>query len=117
MSGAVNSGKDGVYLRHILECIVTLERYTKAGKAEFLRDTLVCDAVLRRLQIMAESTQRLSVTLKEQAPRVDWQALSGFRNVLVHDYLGGIDLDRVWKAIEIDLPLLKSEVLRLLDES
>jgi len=40
---------------------------------------------------MAESTQRLSEDLKAKAPEVDWRALSGFRNVLVHDYLGGID--------------------------
>ncbi|WP_448573711.1 HepT-like ribonuclease domain-containing protein [Trichothermofontia sp.] len=91
---------DRVYLEHILECAALLQDYTGNGKAVFMESVLVQDAVLRRLQTMAESTQRLSDRLKAQAPDVDWRALSGFRNVLVHDYLGGIDLERVWDAVE-----------------
>jgi uncharacterized protein with HEPN domain len=102
--------EDRVYLGHILECISLIQDYTANGKEEFFNNSLVCDAVLRRLQIMAESTQRLSSDLKVQAPSVDWRALSGFRNVLVHDYLGGISLQRVWDAIENNLPILKEQV-------
>ncbi len=81
-----------IYLEHILDCVTLIQDYTRNGKAAFMGSALVQDAVLRRLQTMAESTQRLSDDLKRQAPEVDWRALSGFRNVLVHDYLGGIDL-------------------------
>lgn len=102
--------EDRVYLAHILECISLIQDYTINGKEEFLNNSLVCDAVLRRLQIMAESTQRLSSDIKAQAPNVDWRALSGFRNVLVHDYLGGISLLRVWDAIENNLPVLEEQV-------
>jgi uncharacterized protein with HEPN domain len=63
---------------------------------------------------MAESTQRLSDDLKAQAPEVDWRALSGFRNVLVHDYLGGIDMERVWDAVEFYLPGLEASVQKLM---
>ncbi|MGB2926647.1 MAG: HepT-like ribonuclease domain-containing protein [Limnothrix sp.] len=35
-----------------------------------------------------------------------WRSLSDFRNILVHDYLDGIDLERIWTAIMIDLPEL-----------
>ena len=56
------------------------------------------------------STQRLSDEVKAQAPEVDWRALSGFRNVLVHDYLGGIDLERVWDAVEFYVPGLEAAV-------
>ncbi len=41
---------------------------------------------------------------------IDWRALSGFRNVLVHDYLGGIDLAQVWDAVEHYLPDLERTV-------
>lgn len=64
---------------------------------------------------MAESTQRLSNGLKVQAPNVDWRALAGFRNVLVHDYLGGIDVERVWDAIENYLPELEIAVRELME--
>ena len=41
---------------------------------------------------------------------VDWRALSGFRNVLVHDYLNGIDLNRIWDIVDNYLPKLKKAV-------
>ncbi|MDV3002430.1 MAG: hypothetical protein N5P05_004085 (plasmid) [Chroococcopsis gigantea SAG 12.99] len=104
---------DLIYLKHILECVSLIRSYTSNGKVEFLGNVLVQDAVLRRLQIMAESTQRLSDDLKAKAPNIDWRALAGFRNILVHDYLGGIDLERVWAAVDIYLPELEVAVTKL----
>jgi uncharacterized protein with HEPN domain len=109
--------RNRVYLDHILECTALIQEYTCQGKSEFMANSLVQDAVLRRLQTMAESTQRLSESLKAQAPEVDWRALSGFRNVLVHDYLGGTDLERVWDAIEFYLPELETAVRKLIEAS
>jgi uncharacterized protein with HEPN domain len=68
---------------------------------------MVQDAVMRNLQTLAESSQRLSESAKMTQPKVDWRAIAGFRNVLVHDYLG-LDLDAIWLVIENDLPPLKS---------
>ncbi|NEQ32875.1 MAG: DUF86 domain-containing protein [Leptolyngbya sp. SIO4C5] len=106
--------EDRVYLEHVLTCTALIQAYTSDGKAAFMASALVQDAVLRRLQTMAESTQRLSDEVKAQAPEIDWRALSGFRNVLVHDYLGGIDLDRVWDAVEFYVPGLEAAVQKLI---
>ncbi|NJR38481.1 MAG: DUF86 domain-containing protein [Leptolyngbyaceae cyanobacterium CSU_1_4] len=106
---------DRVYLQHILDCVSLIQNYTRNGKAEFIASALVQDAVLRRLQTMAESTQRLSEDLKAKAPGIDWRALAGFRNVLVHDYLGGIDLEQVWNAIEHYLPGLETAMRELME--
>jgi uncharacterized protein with HEPN domain len=65
--------------------------------------------VLRNLQTMAESTQRLSDVLRAAHPEIDWRRMAGFRNVLVHNYLG-IDLDIVWEVVVRDLPDLKKHV-------
>jgi uncharacterized protein with HEPN domain len=106
----MNLEKDKVYVEHILECIDKINQYTGSDKQLFISDDLVQDGVLRRLQTMAESTQRLSDDLKQTAPDVDWRALSGFRNVLVHDYLNGIDLNRIWDIVDNYLPALKKAV-------
>lgn len=37
------------------------------------------------------------------------RAIAGFRNVLVHDYLG-INLDRVWEIVSVHLPVLGSQM-------
>jgi uncharacterized protein with HEPN domain len=55
---------------------------------------------------MCESTQRLSSAAKVKHPEVAWKDISGFRNVLVHDYFG-IDLDLVWEIMQQDMPILK----------
>ena len=60
------------------------------------------DAVVRNLQVMAESSQRLSEEIKTQYLSIPWKNISGFRNILVHDYLG-VDLDMIWSVVEQEL--------------
>jgi uncharacterized protein with HEPN domain len=105
---------DRVYLVHIRECIRRIEQYVVGGQAAFLSDPKTQDAVARNLQVLAESSTRLSATLLAQHPGIEWRAIRGFRNVLVHDYLG-IDLERVWQIVERDLPPLKVAIGRMLE--
>jgi len=108
---------DRLYLIHIGECLQRIESYLQGtDREEFLASSLVQDAVLRNLQTLSEATQRLSDLLKENPPAVDWHKIAGFRNVLVHDYLG-IDLERVWLVIERDLPLLRKPIKEMLEET
>ncbi|MDJ0901727.1 MAG: DUF86 domain-containing protein [Xenococcus sp. MO_188.B8] len=106
--------EDKIYLEYILQCINKIEEYSQGGKKEFVNNSLVQDAIIRRLQTLAESTQRLSDGLKEKMPTIEWRSISGFRNILVHDYLGGIDLDITWEVINKSLPELKKEVEAIL---
>lgn len=100
---------DRLYLLHIRECIRRVQEYTAAGKEQFWADCKTQDAVLHNLQTLAESAQRLSATLKDKRADVDWRAIAGFRNVLVHDYLG-VDLGEVWDIVTRDVPALKNAI-------
>ena len=104
-----------VCLGHIRRCISRIEEYVSGSPEAFSSSHLVQDAVLRNLQTMAESTQRLSPAAKERHPDVDWTALGGLRNVLVHAYLG-VDLDQIQRAIEQDMPRLKTACQSLLED-
>lgn len=104
---------DRLYLLHIDECIARIERYTATGRDTFLSSELVQDAVLRNLQILAESTQRLSADLKAAHAEVDWRGIAGFRNVLVHNYLS-LNMSRVWDIVEREIPVLKQQVAGIL---
>ena len=68
--------------------------------------------MIRNLQTLAESSQRLSSEIKGTEPQIPWRELSGFRNVIVHGYLG-VDLGAVWLVIEQDLPALAKAVNRM----
>jgi uncharacterized protein with HEPN domain len=103
---------DVFYLTHILETIDRIERYCALGEDDFLANELVQDAILRNLQVMAESLQHLSRELKERHSEIDWRGLSGFRNVLVHDYLG-VNIARIWRIVSVDLPALKAAMVSI----
>ena len=86
----------------MLECIYRIEEYVES-KEHFYSSILVQDAVVRNLQVMSESSQRLPEEMKSTYPVIPWRKISGFRNILVHDYLG-LDLDVIWSVVEQELP-------------
>lgn len=51
---------DSVYVEHILESINRIAEYVEDDRNKFYQSTLVQDAVIRNLQVLAESSQRLS---------------------------------------------------------
>lgn len=105
-----------VYLRHIQECIQRIEENVAEGRERFITSHTLQDAVLRNLQTMSESAQRLSDDLKATHPEVEWHRIAAFRNILVHDYLG-IDVERVWDITQRDVPGLKRAILTMLKDS
>ncbi len=96
---------DSVYIEHMRDCIHRIDEYVES-KEVFYDSHLVQDAVVRNLQVMAESSQRLPEEIKHKYSEISWDDISGFRNVLVHDYLG-IDLDIIWSVVELELPKLE----------
>lgn len=106
---------DKVYLQHIIDNCDFIFRHTQKDRVRFLNDELVRDAVLRNLQTLAESSTRLSHTIKQANPQINWRDISGFRNVLAHDYLG-LDLNIIWDVVEQDLPTLHQTAKTLLSE-
>jgi uncharacterized protein with HEPN domain len=106
---------DRLYLIHIRDCIARIEQYIREGQTQFQNDTKTQDAVLRNLQVLAESTQRLSDGLKARHSQVPWRTIAAFRNVLVHGYLG-VNLERVWQILHEDMPPLMGQILEILKE-
>lgn len=104
---------DAAYLRHILECIRRIEENVAIGQDGWLASHTLQDAVLRNLQTLAESTQRLSEAARARRPEIEWRRIAAFRNVLVHNYLG-VDLKRIWEVLQVDVPRLKAAVTDLL---
>ena len=94
------------------DCLERIGEYTQFERTRFDASRLVQDAVIRNLQTLAESSQRLSSEVKGTEPRTPWRELSGFRNVIVHGYLG-VDLGAVWLVVEQDLPALSEAVNRM----
>jgi uncharacterized protein with HEPN domain len=103
---------DAALIEYMRECIARVREYTGLERARFDSSHMVQDAVVRNLQTLTESSQRLSAAIKAAEPQVPWRELSGFRNILVHGYLG-VDLVAVWAVIEQDLPVLDDALQRM----
>lgn len=99
-------------LEHMRDCLGRILEYTNGERSRFEASRLVQDAVIRNLQTLAESSQRLSSEIKGTQPQIPWRELSGFRNVIVHGYLG-VDLGAVWLVVEQDLPALSEALTQM----
>jgi uncharacterized protein with HEPN domain len=107
---------DRLYLIHIGECIAKIEQYAAGGRDTFLGSSLIQDAVIRNFEIIGEATKHISPELRQRHPEVAWQQMAGFRDVLIHNYMG-IAVAQVWQTIEQHLPTLKQQIDTLLAAS
>jgi uncharacterized protein with HEPN domain len=99
------------YALHILDSIEKINLIKQRG--DISEDIVLYDATLRNLQILCESTQHLPENLQKLYPEVPWKNIKGFRNILVHDYLGNLDPSTVTKVVDHHLPQL-AEVIKLM---
>jgi uncharacterized protein with HEPN domain len=102
-----------VYLAHILECADRIERYLGQDREAFLRDTMVQDAVIRNFEVIGEAAKRMPEQFRTMHAGIPWRLMAGFRDVLIHDY-EGVDLERVWRIAQEDLPAVKTAIARIL---
>lgn len=97
--------RDQDLLLYIQESISRIEQYTAQGRESFLNEEIIQDAVLRRLETLADAASHLSNALKARHPDIPWRAIHGFRNVAAHAY-AEVDLQQVWDTVEDYLPAL-----------
>lgn len=103
------------YALHILDAFDKIERIRDRG--DIASDDVLYDATLRNLQTLSEATQSLPDELKVLHAEIPWKQISGFRNILVHNYLGDIDPQTVIRVIQDHLPALKGAVQSMLAEN
>jgi uncharacterized protein with HEPN domain len=83
------------YLRHILD--ETEYVMTKTGglsQEQFIIDETLKRAFVRSLEIIGEATKKVPENFRQKYPQVEWRAMAGMRDRLIHDYFG-IDYDLI----------------------
>ena len=100
-------------LADILEAVEKIKRYTAEHDYEtFSQDSKTSDAVIRNFEIIGEAANRLPDEFKDRYPTIDWFRIVGFRNRIVHDYMG-VDYKIVWTIIQKDIDNLSVEIKKI----
>jgi len=107
---------DYTRLRHMsdaaIEAVSFLGNLDAVGLSQ---NRLVCQAVVRSLEIVGEAATRISKSYKDDHPAFPWPKISGMRNRLVHAYFD-IDYEVVEKTVKFDLPGLIEQLKKFIAE-
>ncbi|MCD6441049.1 MAG: DUF86 domain-containing protein [Candidatus Marinimicrobia bacterium] len=65
--------------------------------------------------MIGEATNHFSDDFCKEYENIEWAEIVGLRNMLIHEYFG-IDIRIVWQVIQNDLPRLKKNIQKILNE-
>ena len=82
---------------------------------ELISDDKTVSAVIRKFEIIGEASKNVSLEIKDRYPEIPWKNMAGMRNTLIHAYFG-IDYKLVWDSIKIQIPEVKLQLEKILDD-
>jgi uncharacterized protein with HEPN domain len=102
------------YLRHI-KVEVDYLQVSCAGLTleEFLANETLRRAAVRSLEIIGEAAKKIPEDFRAKYPAIEWRAMRGMRDRLIHDYFG-VDYELVWDVVQNRIPILHSQVASIL---
>lgn len=105
-----------MYLHDILNSINSIYNYLGEEKSfsHYESNKQLRRAVERELEIIGEATNRI-LKIDSSIPISDSKRIVNLRNWVIHAY-DNVDNVIIWGIIDKDLPLLKNQVLNLLQK-
>ena len=101
-------------LEHIRdECEYLTRIPAQVDLDRFLQDENLKRASVRSLEIIGEASKKVPEAFRRGHPKIDWKAMAGMRDVLIHDYLG-VDYNIVWDVIVNHIPPLLAAIRTLI---
>src|SRR5256885_3334662 len=101
------SSKPREFLRHMLAEAEYLAR-ASAGvtRDQYNADETLQRAFIRSLEIIGEAAIKVGPATRAEHPTIEWRAMTGMRNRLIHEYFG-VDHDLVWQVLQRKIPDLR----------
>lgn len=99
----------------LAEIAVVEETVSGLTVEAFAQNQQALRAVLYSLAVMGEAVASALDELEAVAPATPWQQIRGMRNAVIHEYFR-VDVETVGQTTQLDLPILKAVLQRILDE-
>lgn len=104
------------YLRDILQAAEEALDFVQGMEfSNFSSDRKTNLAVVRALEVIGEAARHIPQRARRRHPQVSWQDMVAMRNKLIHGYFG-VDLEVLWRTVQVDLPPLRDEIRGMLAE-
>ena len=104
------------YLRHIQdEARYLVEASREVSWDEFSSDETLKRAFVRSIEGIGEAAKNLSTEIRDRYSGVEWRAMAGMRDRLIHGYFG-VDYEIVWQVATEKAPELRDAIGAILEE-
>ena len=62
--------------------------------------------MIRVIEVIGEAVKNIPEDVKKENPEIPWREMAGMRDKLIHGYFG-VNLKRIWKTMNEEIPPLK----------
>ena len=102
-----------IYLEDIVSSCDKISTYIAGLDSDsFKSDNKTVDAVVRNIEIIGEAASKVTEDVRNKNQDIEWKAIIGMRNILIHEYFG-VDIDQVWLTATEEIPSLRNKVSKI----
>lgn len=100
-----------------MQAVTRIQHYTTDMTFEDFAnmEEIVVQGILYNFIIIGEAASNVPADIQSRYPEIPWRMMSGMRNVMAHEYFQ-VEMDRVWEAVQDDLPSLIPQLQQLLEK-
>jgi uncharacterized protein with HEPN domain len=98
----------------IMDAIRDIDEFREEATWDaFLEDKKTQSAIVRKLEVIGEASNRIPKAFRDLYPSIEWNKIIRTRHILIHEY-EDVNLEIVWRIITIHLPEVKKAINEIL---